>query len=71
MVRYVDEACGILEKNAAGVAAMTRVTLRPAVSFAGTPPGAEEHARLHHDAHQRCFIANSVKSEVTCEASIA
>ena len=71
VTRYVDEATGVLEKNVQGVSMMTRVTLKPAVSFAGTPPTAEEHARLHHEAHEKCFIANSVKSEVACEPSIS
>jgi organic hydroperoxide reductase OsmC/OhrA len=66
VARYVDEASGVLEKNSAGLAMMTRVTLRPAVSFSGTAPTKEEHERLHHGAHKACFIANSVKSEVTC-----
>ena len=66
VTRYVDEASGVLEKNAQGVMAMTRVTLRPAVSFSGTAPTPEEHERLHHQAHKECFIANSVKSEVEC-----
>ena len=66
VTRYVDEASGVLEKNAQGVAMMTKVTLRPVVSFSGTPPTAEEHERLHHQAHEECFIANSVKSTVEC-----
>ena len=69
--RYVDEAFGVLEKNTAGVPMMTRVTLRPAVSFSGIPPTPEEHARLHHEAHEKCFIANSVKSEVACLPTIS
>ena len=64
---YVDEASGVLEKNAEGRMAMTRVTLRPAVTYDGRAPGAEEHLRLHEDAHDKCFIANSVKTEVTVE----
>jgi organic hydroperoxide reductase OsmC/OhrA len=71
VTRYVDEASGVLEKNAEGLMAMTRVTLRPAVSFSGKAPSAEEHARLHHEAHEKCFIANSVKSEVACLPSIS
>lgn len=71
VTRYVDEAAGVLEKNAQGVLMMTRVTLRPVVSFSGKPPTAEEHARLHHEAHEKCFIANSVKSEVTCVPAIS
>ena len=68
--RYVDEAVGVMEKNAEGRVAVTRVTLRPVVSFEGKAPSPEEHARLHHEAHEECFIANSVKSEVRCESRI-
>ena len=47
---------------------MTRVTLRPRVEFAGTSaPDATVLAMLHHDAHEACFIASSVKTEVRCE----
>jgi len=67
---YRDEASGVLEKRADGKEAMTRVTLRPAVAFEGTPPSAEQHAQLHEKAHERCFIANSVTSEVSLEPRI-
>jgi organic hydroperoxide reductase OsmC/OhrA len=60
--RYVDEAVGVLDKTW-----MSRVTLRPAVSFSGKAPTEEEHAELHHRAHEKCFIANSVKTEVIVE----
>ena len=60
--RYVDEAVGILDKTW-----VSRVTLRPAVSFSGKVPTDEEHASLHHRAHEKCFIANSVKTEVIVE----
>jgi len=63
--RYVDEALGVLDKNW-----MSKVTLRPRVTFSGNAPTAEEHLALHHKAHERCFIANSVKSEVAVEPSI-
>jgi organic hydroperoxide reductase OsmC/OhrA len=69
--RYLDEAVGVLGKNAQGRMAMTRVTLRPAVSYAGRRPTPEEHAKLHEDAHHKCFIANSVTTEVTMEPRIA
>ena len=69
--RYRDEASGLLAKNAEGRQAMTRVTLRPVVTFAGTRPDAKQFAQLHEKTHQRCFIANSVKSEVVVEARIA
>jgi organic hydroperoxide reductase OsmC/OhrA len=69
--RYVDHASGILGKNGEGREAMTRVTLRPTVAFSGRKPSAEEHAQLHEAAHRKCFIANSVKTEVTIEPGIA
>jgi organic hydroperoxide reductase OsmC/OhrA len=65
---YDDAAVGILEKNAAGQQAITRVTLRPDVRFSGDKlPTAEEVEALHHSAHEGCFIANSVKTEVNVE----
>ena len=67
---YRDEASGVLAKNAEGRLAMTQVTLRPAVTFAGAKPTAEQFAQLHHKTHERCFIANSVKSEVIVEPRI-
>jgi organic hydroperoxide reductase OsmC/OhrA len=69
--RYVDEASGVLAQDAAGQDAMTRVTLRPVVTFSGVPPSIEDHMKLHEKAHQRCFIANSVKSEIILEPRIA
>jgi organic hydroperoxide reductase OsmC/OhrA len=61
---YVDEAEGELGKRADGRMAMTRVTLHPRVTWGGTPPDAAAIADLHHRAHDACFIANSVTSEV-------
>ena len=67
--RYQDEAVGFLEKNAKGKLAVTRVTLRPKVTFGGTAsPTPEQLAALHERAHAECFIANSVITEVTVEA---
>jgi organic hydroperoxide reductase OsmC/OhrA len=59
---YVDEAVGVLDKTW-----MSKVTLRPTVTFSGKEPTEEEHAALHHRAHEKCFIANSVKTEVVVE----
>jgi organic hydroperoxide reductase OsmC/OhrA len=64
--RYVDEALGVLERNW-----ISKVTLRPRVSFSGKAPSEEEHRVLHEKAHEKCFIANSVKSEVVVEPTIA
>ena len=69
--RYVDEASGVLGTNAEGREAMTHVTLRPVVAFSGRQPSEQEHARLHEDAHHRCYIANSVKTVVMLEPEIA
>ena len=65
---YEDDAVGFLEKNDAGKLAMTRVVLRPRVRFGGAAPGADAIADLHARAHRECFIANSVKTEVSVEA---
>jgi organic hydroperoxide reductase OsmC/OhrA len=66
--RYFDAATGVMEKNAEGKVAMTIVTLHPQVTFSGDrQPSREELDKLHHDAHEACFIANSVKTEVRCE----
>jgi organic hydroperoxide reductase OsmC/OhrA len=65
--RYVDNAVGTLEKNAEGKLAVTRVALRPVVTFSGAQPDADRVRALHEQAHEKCFIANSVKTEVLVE----
>jgi organic hydroperoxide reductase OsmC/OhrA len=65
---YRDEAEGVLEPGPDGKVMMTRVTLRPRAEFTGDRrPTAADLAHLHHRAHEECFIANSVKSEVVIE----
>jgi organic hydroperoxide reductase OsmC/OhrA len=65
---YVDDAFGVMEKNEAGKLAITRITLRPNIQFSGDKvPSTEELKSLHHTAHEECFIANSLKSEVLIE----
>jgi organic hydroperoxide reductase OsmC/OhrA len=65
---YRDQAVGVLGKDAAGNLAMTRVTLRPRVTFSGEKqPTADDLRQLHDRAHHACFIANSVKTEVVVE----
>jgi organic hydroperoxide reductase OsmC/OhrA len=65
---YVDHAEGILGKNAQGRMAMLRVTLRPRVTFSGEgAPSRAELDVMHHEAHDACFIANSVTTEVVCD----
>jgi len=66
--KYCDQAIGVMAKNAAGKLAMTQVTLRPAVAFSGIRrPSPSEIQSLHDEAHEECFIANSVKTQVKCE----
>lgn len=65
---YEDQAIGVMAKNSEGKLAMTSVTLRPHVLFGGqNQPTADDIAAMHHEAHEQCFIANSVKSDVRCE----
>ena len=65
---YKDVAVGVMEKNSQGRVVMSVVTLRPDVQFSGGKlPTRAELDQMHHEAHEECFIANSVKSEVRCE----
>jgi organic hydroperoxide reductase OsmC/OhrA len=60
---YADKATGVMEK-VDGKLAVSRVELDPAIVYAGQKPVAELEAELHHLAHEQCFIANSVKTEI-------
>lgn len=65
---YVDDAVGVLEEDESGRSSVTKVTLRPKIVFLGTKnPTAKQLDKLHHLAHKNCFIANSVKTEITVE----
>jgi organic hydroperoxide reductase OsmC/OhrA len=65
---YTDSAVGIMEKNAEGNIAMTQVTLKPKVDFFGDKkPSMVQLEKMHHQAHQQCFIANSVKTTIVTE----
>lgn len=61
---YRDQAMGIMERNEAGKMVVSRVTLNPVVTYAGTMPDRVTEEALHHKAHEECFIANSVRTEV-------
>lgn len=63
---YDDDAVGWLEKGANGKLWMARVTLAPRVRFAeGVTVDGATLADIHHHAHEECFIASSVKTEVS------
>ncbi|HEY4943136.1 MAG TPA: OsmC family protein [Rhizomicrobium sp.] len=65
---YADDAVGVMEKGSNGKLWVARVTLRPRVTFAaGTSPDAAALAEIHHLSHGECFIANSVKTDVSVE----
>jgi organic hydroperoxide reductase OsmC/OhrA len=66
---YRDDAEGTMSAVAPGRMGVTRIALRPRIVFAGRTPTEGELARLHHEAHEQCFIANSLKSEIVVEAS--
>ena len=62
---YHDEAVAQLDRNAEGKMAVVKAILAPRVAFSGDKqPSADEYAKLHERAHQACFIANSVKTQV-------
>ena len=65
--RYEDTAEGILEKSPERRFRVSRVTLRPRVAWGGPAPDPGTLADLHHRAHDECFIANSVRTEIRCE----
>jgi len=65
---YDDEAVGRMTKNDGGKLWLSAVVLRPRVAFGGErKPSREEIAEMHHLAHENCFIALSVKTDVTIE----
>ena len=66
--RYEDAADGHMGRNAAGKLVVDVVTLRPRTRFAGARvPDPAALAALHHEAHEECFLANSVRCEIRCE----
>lgn len=65
---YRDQAVGIMGRNPKGKTVVATVRLKPEVSFSGAKlPTKEELTVLHHEAHEACFIANSITTEVRCE----
>jgi len=64
ILSYEDEAVGHLTKNERGVAWVSSVVLHPRISYRGDPPSRADEEQLHHAAHEQCFIANSVKTEI-------
>jgi organic hydroperoxide reductase OsmC/OhrA len=63
---YEDEAVGVMSKNEKGVPWVSAVTLHPKIAFGGAKqPTSVELEALHHEAHEQCFIAASIKTQVS------
>lgn len=61
---YEDEAVGVMTKNERGRLWVSGVTLNTKIGWGERKPSAEELEKLHHEAHEQCFIANSIRTEV-------
>ncbi|MDB6092567.1 MAG: peroxiredoxin [Verrucomicrobia bacterium] len=68
---YRDDARGIMAKGDNGVPWVSAVTLSPQIQYGAKAPSATELEQLHHQAHEQCFIANSVKTIITVRATHA
>ena len=62
---YHDHAEGLMEEIAPGKHAVTNVVLRPRIEWVGAAPDKAKLDHMHHEAHEVCFIANSVKTKVS------
>jgi organic hydroperoxide reductase OsmC/OhrA len=71
VARYDDQAVGTMGRDDRGRIAVTKITLRPVIVFSGKRPEEAELTRLHHEAHEKCFIANSLRSEIVVEPPAA
>jgi organic hydroperoxide reductase OsmC/OhrA len=67
LLTYSDKAEAEMGRIAPGRMAIVKITLRPEIAFAGPTPDAAALAALHHEAHERCFIANTLKCEIVVE----
>ena len=68
VARYRDDAVGTMETDAAGKVSITRIALRPEIAFESAAPDPARLDALHHEAHERSYIASSIRAEVTVES---
>lgn len=69
VISYEDHATAVTAKNEHGATWLSSVSLRPRIAYRGERrPSAEEERQLHHDAHEECYIANSVKTAISVVA---
>ena len=66
---YHDRAVGYMEASAGGKLSVTRVVLKPEIAYRGEAPSKAVIDGLHHAAHEECFIANSVKTDIRVESA--
>ena len=66
--RYDDKAIGVMARNDAGKLMVANVTLSPKITWKETP-STEQVQQMHDDAHEECFIANSVKTKIFIEVT--
>jgi organic hydroperoxide reductase OsmC/OhrA len=71
VTRYRDAAAGVMTKRDDGEMWVSKVTLHPEISYQGRQPAPDEREHMHHRAHEMCFIANSVKTEIVVEEVVA
>jgi organic hydroperoxide reductase OsmC/OhrA len=65
---YEDEAVAEMGRTGPGKYAIVKIVLRPRIAFAGQAPDRAELDRLHHEAHERCFIANTLNCPIAVES---
>lgn len=67
---YYDEAVGAMSKNEKGIPWVSSVTLHPTIIYSGDKlPTPADEKQLHHGAHEQCFIANSIRTEVIVKSA--
>jgi organic hydroperoxide reductase OsmC/OhrA len=69
VTEYADTPEGVMHEAEGGGGRFSRVTLKPIVKV-GSQADIERATALHHNAHEKCFIANSVNFSVDCEPSV-
>jgi organic hydroperoxide reductase OsmC/OhrA len=65
MDSYQDTATGVMTKNEKGIPWISLIKLDPKIVYSGEKlPTPADEEKLHHHAHEQCFIANSIKTDV-------
>ena len=61
---YEDNAEGLMATTDTGKQWIAKITLDPQIVWSGNAPTTTELTAMHHEAHEICYIANSIKSEI-------